>query len=109
MLGNPLFECDSAVPRLPGAAMQPCRIRTAASLLVLLTAPVAAQSRPVSGAPVLPRRAVVNGITLLTHRADAFERAPQWSLELEPIGTAGGAAAPDYDLTYVANVEILSD
>jgi hypothetical protein len=73
------------------------------------SAHAAAQSTPSSPGPVLPTRQLVDGVVVLQHRAGAFERAPQWSLAPAPLATAGGPAAPDYDLTYARAVEILSD
>jgi hypothetical protein len=60
-------------------------------------------------AQVVPIRAVQNGVTVLQRRADAFTRAPQWIVEDKPVAVAGGSGAPDYDLTFAWNVEILSD
>ena len=58
---------------------------------------------------MLPTRRVVDGVVLLEHPADAFARAPQWTLASTPLAIAGGADAPDYDLTTARAVEILSD
>ena len=80
---------------------------TAALLITLCGTHLDAQQRPAS--PVVPTRELVNGIVVLTHRADAFTRAPQWSIAAEPIATAGGVDAPDFDLTNVAVVELLTD
>src|SRR5688572_10626722 len=75
---------------------------TAALLITLCGTHLDAQQRHAS--PVVPTRELVNGIVVLTHRADAFTRAPQWSIAAEPIATAGGVDAPDFDLTNVAVV-----
>ena len=58
---------------------------------------------------MVPTRQVVNGVVVLQHAPDVFEKAPKWSLAAAPLATAGGADAPDYDLTYARVVEILSD
>jgi hypothetical protein len=52
---------------------------------------------------------VIDGVVVLQHRGDAFNRAPTWTLAPAPVGTAGGDGAPEFDLTYASDIELLSD
>ncbi len=65
-------------------------------------------SRLLNAQVVLPARSVEGGTTVLTHRADALGRAPGWKLGAL-IGRAGGAGAPNLELTNVLNVALMSD
>ncbi len=58
--------------------------------------------------PVLPTRADSGGIALLLHRADAFAKAPAWTVA-PLVGRAGGAEQPDWDLTWASGAVLLSD
>jgi hypothetical protein len=80
------------------------------SVAVALVAATATRLFGQPGTPVLPARELEAGVVVLKHGADAFTRAAQWSLSATAAATAGGrAAGPDYDLTDVRNVEMLSD
>lgn len=70
-------------------------------LLVGLAAPLRAQ-------PVLPVPSTDGMRVVLTHRAGALLRAPRWTMG-PLIGRAGGAAQPDWDLTYVSGAVLLGD
>lgn len=62
------------------------------------------------GAPLAPTVRVENGVTILEHPPDAFERATRVTVDPEPLATMGGAAAdPAYDLTFADNVLLLED
>src|SRR5687767_8054803 len=82
---------------------------TAIALLLCIGSAVAAQPAPARPAIVPPARRIVDNVVLLEHTSDAFTRAPQWTLASAPLATAGGADAPDFDLTHVRAVAILSD
>lgn len=75
---------------------------------LLLFAALLGAQRLLIAQPVLPARSVEGGVTVLTHRADALGKAPGWRLGAL-IGRAGGAAAPDIELTNVLNVALMSD
>jgi hypothetical protein len=82
----------------------------AVTLLVTGAPHLIGQSNRQAGTAVLPTRELEAGVTVFRHNADAFTRAPQWSLTATPIATAGGAAGgAEFDLTNVRNVELLSD
>ena len=62
------------------------------------------------GDPVLATTRVENGVTVYEHAADAFDKAPRWTLENAPLTTIGGADGdPQYDLTRVSYVVPLTD
>jgi hypothetical protein len=62
------------------------------------------------GEPVPATTRVENGVTVYEHAADAFDKAPQWTLEATAATTYGGADGdPQYDLTYAYFVVPLSD
>src|SRR5688500_20261771 len=89
--------------------MRMCRSLSASGALLVMASSIGiAQARRGNATPVLPTREVVDGVVRLTHRADAFVRAPHWSLASEPLFTAGGADSPVYDITNAREVELLS-
>ena len=58
--------------------------------------------------PTVSRRG--DSVDILSFAADAFDRAPQLSLDSAPLAaTAGIAGSRDFDLTYVNSVRLLSD
>lgn len=60
--------------------------------------------------PVLALARVENGVTILEHAPEAFQRAPQWTIEATPATTIGGRDGdPQFDLTYAQYVVPLSD
>lgn len=62
------------------------------------------------GDPVLATTRVENGVTVYEYAPDAFDKAPQWTLEATPASTFGGAGGdPQYDLTWAHYVVPLSD
>jgi hypothetical protein len=62
------------------------------------------------GEPVAATTRVENGVTVYEHAPDAFQKAPQWTLEATPASVIGGAGGdPQYDLTYSRMVIPLSD
>lgn len=62
------------------------------------------------GDPVLATSRVDNDVVLYEHAPDAFEKAPQWTLESVPVTRIGGAQGDaQYDLTRVSFVVPLSD
>ncbi|MES2522301.1 MAG: hypothetical protein V4617_06370 [Gemmatimonadota bacterium] len=70
-------------------------------------------AQPIASSPVLPLHSIpkpkLGELDVLSHAANAFDRAPQWSLAPAPVATAGGAHAPNHDLTNAWEVELLSD
>lgn len=62
------------------------------------------------GDPVLATTRIENGVPVHEHAPDAFDKAPQWTLEDTPASTVGGAGGdPEYDLTRAYFVVPLSD
>lgn len=60
--------------------------------------------------PLVPTPRIVNGVTILEHPADAFTRAPQFTIDTVPVAVMGGAGAdPKYDLTHADVVVPLRD
>lgn len=76
--------------------------------LPLLLGALSGASRLLSAQPVLPTRTVEGGVQVLSHRADALGKAPVWKLGAL-IGRAGGAAAPDIELTYAFSAALMRD
>ena len=79
-------------------------IRSALAVTCLLAACAshdAPRSLVTSAAPLVPTTRVVDGIAILEHPADAFARAPQFTIDTMPVAVMGGAGAdPKYDLTH---------
>ena len=88
-------------------------IRPALAVICLLLACSRGPSVPKSqiGASALaPTTRLVDGITVLEYPADAFDRAPQFTIDTMPVAVMGGAGAdPKYDLTHVDVVVPLRD
>ena len=62
------------------------------------------------GDPVPATTRIDNGVTVYEYPPDAFDRAPRWTLDSEPVSTIGGADGdPKYDLTRTDWVIPLSD
>ena len=62
------------------------------------------------GEPVLATTRLENRVTIYEHSSDAFDKAPQWTLESAPSATIGGAIGDStYELTRVSYVVPLSD
>lgn len=92
-------------------------------LLLPLAAACTAESRPESpaaasgapatlgaGAAVVPRARVEGGVRVLEHAADAFERAPQYTVDPAPLAVLGrDSDEGTYDLTWASSVVPLSD
>ncbi len=82
------------------------------ALLVLVAcqaeAPGARVAERGSGA-VLPDTATLNGVLTMHHAADAFERAPKWTLDPTPVVVYSGGDNPDYDLESVLAPVLLAD
>ena len=57
--------------------------------------------------PILPDTQTVDGVLVMRHGADAFERAPRWTLEATPSVVIDGGA--EHDLSYVFRPVPLSD
>ena len=58
--------------------------------------------------PLLPDTATVDGVLVMRHGADAFARAPQWSIDPEPQLIIDGGE--EHDLSTVYNeVTLLPD
>lgn len=58
--------------------------------------------------PVLHDTATANGVLVMHHSADAFERAPQWTLDPKPA-VVSDHGDPQFDLTKVSQASLLQD
>ena len=57
--------------------------------------------------PLLPDTATVDGVLVMRHGADAFEKAQQWSLDTVPLMVIDGGE--EFDLSDTRDVVLLSD
>ncbi len=58
---------------------------------------------------VIPDTATVDGVLLMQHGPDAFERAPQLTIDREPLVVYRDNGDPDFDLTWAFIPALLSD
>ncbi len=69
-----------------------------------------ARSVIASAAPLPGTSRTENGVTIVEHGADAFDRAPRFTLDSVPLAVMGGQDEPaDFDLTRVSQVVLLRD
>ena len=80
-----------------------------AGALIAFASPAAARQAAPSAAVLLPKRAVVGGVTTFTHDRASLARATTFLLDAAPETIVGGPDAdPAYDLTTVQSVALLS-
>ncbi len=88
-------------------------VRRSCALLALLIAcgsHDAPHSPLATVVPLVPTTRMVDGVILLEHPADAFDRAPQFTIDTNPVAVMGGAGAdPKYDLTNADMIVPLQD
>ncbi len=89
------------------------KIATLVSAAGLLVACGSAATPPESvlsqDGAVLPDTATLNGVMVMHHAADAFERAPKWSLDPKPVVVFSGGDNTDFDLESVLAPVLLAD
>ena len=103
------FAISAALKRRLREAGIAHRTRCAIIMCLLLAACGSTESgdmRDDSGA-LLPDTATANGVLVMRHAADAFDRAPQWSLDTVPLVIIDGGEA--FDLSDTRDVVMLSD
>ena len=60
-----------------------------------------------AGGPVLPDTQTIDGVLVMRHGADAFERAPVWTLDSVPVVVIDGGE--EFDLSWTRPPVLLSD